>query len=267
MKRWNTLAILGAGNIGTAIAGGLVRSGTFDAGRITLTRRRIDQLDPFRNEGFNVTSDNLQAVRSSDILVLAVEPSHLDPLIEEIRPEIDPDRHLVLSILAGASCRRISEAIGNGVPVVRAMPNTAIAIRESMTCLATSSGDPEVIRAAETIFSAVGKTMVIREDQMAAATALCSSGIAFFLRAIRAASMAGVEIGFHSEQARLMAAQTVKGAAELLLAGDGHPEAEVDRVATPGGCTITGLNELEHQGFSSALIRSIVAASEKASRL
>src|SRR5690625_3714850 len=267
MNRWKSVAVLGAGNIGTSIAAGLARSGTFTPGQITLTRRRTELLDSWKSEGFRITSQNDEAAANSDILILAVEPHQLDSLIDEVREEIDPKRHLIISIITGAACGSILEKIGTDLPVVRAMPNTAIAIRESMTCIASNSPDAEALKKAEEIFSTVGQTMVIREDQMAAATALCSSGIAFFLRAIRAASQAGVEIGFHAGEAGLMAAQTAKGAASLLLEGGDHPEAEVDRVTTPGGCTITGLNELERQGFSSALIQSIVAATKKAQGL
>lgn len=147
------------------------------------------------------------------------------------------------------------------------MPNTAIAIQESMTCISAENKSGEGLKAAEEIFNQVGKTLIIDEELMIPATALCACGIAFFLRAVRAASQGGIEIGFHSEEALLMAAQTAKGAAALLLSGETHPEGEVDKVTTPRGCTISGLNQMEHNGFSSALIKGIVTSADKAAKL
>jgi len=146
------------------------------------------------------------------------------------------------------------------------MPNMAIAIRESMTCLCAAEGEHEALDVVGPLFEAVGRTLVLPEDLMVSATALGACGVAFFLRSIRAASQGGIEIGFHPEEALLMAAQAARGAASLLLEGD-HPESAIDRVTTPRGCTIAGLNELEHQGFSSAMIQGIVASARKAARL
>jgi len=136
-----------------------------------------------------------------------------------------------------------------------------------MTCLSADSKANGRLKIAEDIFNQVGKTLIIDEELMIPATALCACGIAFFLRAIRAASQGGIEIGFHSEEALIMAAQTAKGAAALLLSGETHPEGEVDKVTTPRGCTISGLNQMEHSGFSSALIKGIVTSAEKAALL
>ena len=113
----------------------------------------------------------------------------------------------------------------------------------------------------------IGKTLIINEEQMPSATALGACGVAFFLRAIRAASQGGIEIGFHSDEAFTIAAQTARGAATLLLNNDAHPESEIDRVTTPMGATIAGLNEMEHQGFSSAMIKGITTSTEKVSKL
>jgi len=146
------------------------------------------------------------------------------------------------------------------------MPNTAIAIRQSMTCIAASEKGEE-LGMVRRLFEGLGKVVVIDEELMIPATALCACGIAFFLRAIRAASQGGIEIGFHAEDALLMAAQTARGAASLLVEGGTHPEGEVDRVTTPQGCTISGLNQMEHNGFSSAMIKGIVTSAEKAAVL
>jgi pyrroline-5-carboxylate reductase len=147
------------------------------------------------------------------------------------------------------------------------MSNTAIAIREAMTCLCAAPEHQPALGRAKTLFDELGKTLLVSEEMMLPATALAGCGIAFFLRAIRAASQGGTQIGFHSEEALLMAAQTARGAASLLLSTRGHPESEIDKVTTPRGCTIEGLNEMEHHGFSSAMITGIVTSSNKAAKL
>ena len=147
------------------------------------------------------------------------------------------------------------------------MPNTAVSIGESMTCLCSDDRHGAALEETAELFDAVGGTLVIEEEMMVPATALCACGVAFFLRCVRAASQGGIEIGFHSEEALLLAAQTAKGAAALALKEDSHPEDEIDRVTTPRGCTIAGLNEMEHQGLSSAMIRGITVSARAAEGL
>jgi pyrroline-5-carboxylate reductase len=258
-----SIAIIGAGNIGTAIARGLAQTGTLGADQITLTRRHADKLQDLAAEGFATTTDNAMAIAASDLVILAVEPGQLDDLLQAVGSLLDPARHTVVSVVSGATIADMKRHLKDGVAVVRAMPNTAIAVGESMTCLSGTAG----LDLADQVFQAVGITLVIDEEQMSAATALCACGTAFFLRAIRAASQGGIEIGFHARDALAMAAQTAKGAASLLLARGLHPEREIDRVTTPRGATISGLNEMEHQGFSSALIRGITTSADKVDRL
>jgi pyrroline-5-carboxylate reductase len=267
LEERDQLAIIGAGNIGTAIAKGLVQSNHFKQNQIILTRRRIHLLDEFRRQDFVVEKDNLKAVRNASVVIIAVEPQQINGVLREISSQLDPARHLIISVVSGVSIRQIEQRIGSEVALVRAMPNTAIAIRESMTCLAAGENHDGAIDVAKRIFDAMGKTLVIAEEQMIAATALGACGIAFFLRAIRAASQGGIEIGFHAEEALLIAAQTAKGAATLLLHREKHPEDEIDKVTTPRGCTISGLNQMEHEGFSSAMIKGLVASADKASGL
>jgi pyrroline-5-carboxylate reductase len=143
----------------------------------------------------------------------------------------------------------------------------AVSIGESMTCIASDEHGEEALAEARALFDLVGRTLVITEEMVVPATALCACGVAFFLRAIRAASQGGIEIPFHPEEALLLASQTARGAASLLLSEERHPESEIDRVTTPRGCTIAGLNEMEHQGFSSALIKGILLSAEKAEGL
>lgn len=262
-----TLSILGSGNIGSALARGIVASGLSVPADIILTRRNTDLLAPFAREGYQVTTDNGDAVRRGDVIVLAVTPQQLNGLLADIRSSIEPRRHVVISLVSGASIAEIRKGLPDGTTVIRAMPNTAVAIRQSMTCIAASGAGAAELEMVRKLFEGVGRVVVIDEHLMVPATALCACGIAFFLRAIRAASQGGIEIGFHAEDALLMAAQTARGAASLLVEGGDHPEKEVDRVTTPQGCTISGLNQMEHQGFSSAMIRGIVTSAEKAAAL
>ena len=261
------IAILGAGNIGGAIALGLKTSGLFSADHITLTRRKVEALEEFKRLGFPVSSDNASAIRNSDILVVAVTPQQLNPLLSEITSIIDDRRHVIISLVSGVTIAEIRAQLNRNVPIIRAMPNTAIALSQSMTCIAGDATSENTLPIVKEIFDALGRTLVIDESLIVPATALCACGIAFFLRAIRAASQGGIEIGFHAEDALLMAAQTALGAASLVMQPGTHPESEVDKVTTPQGCTISGLNQMEHNGFSSALIKGIVTSAEKANIL
>ena len=261
------VAIIGGGNIGSAIAKGFLLSGCLKPEQITITRRKTQFLKVFSDKGCNVTKDNKKAVRESDIIIVAVLPQQLKELLEKIKSEIDSKKHILLSVVSGVSTEEILKIIDKKMEVVRIMPNIAVSIRESMTCIASDNASEKTIDLTKEIFNNVGTTLVISEEQMIPATALSACGIAFFLRAIRAASQGGIEIGFHSYEAIPMAAQTAKGAAGLLLSMKNHPEMEIDKVTTPEGCTIAGLNEMEHKGFSSAMIKGITTSSEKATSL
>lgn len=261
---YNQIAIIGCGNIGCAIAKGLVQSKQFLPTDITLTRRNISNLNDLKSDGFNITSDNAKAIKNSQIIIFAVEPKHLLPLLSKLKNSFT-NSHIIISVVTGIKILEINNTINSKAPIVRAMPNTAISIQESMTCL--TSDNIDALSNAENIFNTLGKTLIISEEQMVAATALGACGIAFFLRAIRSASQGGIEIGFNSDIAYKIAAQTAKGAASLLLNSKKHPEEEIDRVTTPRGCTIAGLNEMEHKGFSSAMIKGIVTSSQKAKQL
>jgi len=261
------IAILGTGNIGSSIARGLAASGLHRPQDIILTRRRTELLEDFKKEKFQVMSDNRAAAKTADIIILAVGPQQVEGLVKEIRPSLESDRHILLSIVSGVTTQQIAGWAAENVKIVRAMTNTAIAIREAMTCLCAGPADRSALNEAKEIFDALGKTLIIREELMLSATALTGCGVAFFLRAIRAASQGGTQIGFHSDEALLMSAQTARGAASLLLSAKSHPESEIDKVTTPCGCTIEGLNEMEHHGFSSAMITGIVTSNDKAARL
>ncbi len=262
------LAILGGGNIGLALARGLTAARRYTPARITITRRQVQMLEQAAQEGYRVQRDNHSAVRGARVVVVAVQPQQLAAVLEGIRDDLEPGVHVLISLVSGVTIEELRRYLGGDLAIVRAMPNTAIAIRESMTCLASDGQESdEALSVAAELFDAVGRTLVIPEEEMVPATALCACGIAFFLRAIRAASQGGIEIGFHPEQALLLAAQTARGAAALLLSAAGHPESEIDKVTTPRGCTIAGLNQMEHEGFSSAMIKGITTSAAKVARL
>ncbi len=256
------IAIIGGGNLGASIAEGLVRSDQYETKDISVTRHKIELLKHLSESGVNVHSDNILAVQNSDVVIIAVKPYNVDKILNEIKPALTSD-HVLVSVATGISISHMQTVVGESVPVFRAMPNTAISIRESMTCICTNNGDKvnkdEIVK----LFDQLGTSIIIQEELMDAATVLAACGIAYALRFIRAASQGGIEIGFDANTAQKIAAQTVKGAAGLLIEGGQHPEREIDKVTTPQGCTIAGLNEMEHQGFSSSLIKGILTSYQK----
>lgn len=260
-----SVAVLGGGNLGTALARGWVRSGVLAAANIGVTRRHPERLAELAAEGFLTGADNAAAASEATCIVLAVQPAQLGGVLDEIAPVLDKARHIVVSVVTGVSIAEVRERVSAEIPVVRAMPNTAVETLSSMTCVCAAPEDERGLAEVRELFDALGRTLRIDEEMMTPATALCACGIAFFLRTIRAAAQGGTEIGFHADEALLLAAQTARGAADLVLQGDTHPEHAIDRVTTPRGCTIAGLNELEHRGFSSAMIRGILTSSRRAS--
>ncbi len=257
------IAIIGGGNLGSAIAEGLTQSGFCKPSDITITRRNTAALSTLAEKGCNVHSDNKKAVRQSEIILLAVKPYNYSDIIAELKAVLNPKKHVVVSVITGVWIEQLQKAIGKAVPVVRAMPNTAIAIQQSMTCLAVAGVSDKQQNFIQKMFDQLGRTVIIDEKLMDAATVLGACGTAFAMRYIRANIQGGIEIGFDANTASLIAAQTVLGAADLLLKTGSHPEREIDKVTTPKGCTIAGLNEMEHQGFSSSLIKGITASYEK----
>ena len=260
------IAIIGGGNLGTAIAEGLISSGEVLPAALTVTRRRVEMLQKLKNLGIHVSSDNLKAVQDANLVILAVKPYQIMEILRQIKPVLRADKVLI-SLVAGIDLKEITEVTGNGIPVFRAMPNTAIAIRESMTLISTNGGDEGSKKLVVELFEKMGKTALIPDELMAASTVLASCGIAYALRYIRAAMQGGVEIGFGAELAQFITAQTVLGAAKLVLATGNHPDKEIDKVTTPRGVTITGLNEMENKGFSASLIQGLLVSFKKIEKL
>jgi pyrroline-5-carboxylate reductase len=258
------IGILGAGNIGMAIAKGLVSQKIIEPSHLFLSRKRNGLLVEHEKEGFPIT-DNQSLVAACDIIILAVLPGQAREVLQNLQTLFKEEKKLLISIVSAVSLRELKEWSGDKTEVVRVMPNTAVEYGASMTCIA---GDEEhSVNQVRELFDPLGKTMVIKEQLMPAATILAACGIAFFLRFIRAVSQGGIQIGFHADEAGKIAAQTALGAAELLMQTHNHPETEIDRVTTPMGCTISGLNEMEHFGLSSSMIKGIVKSYSEISDL
>ncbi|HUI32599.1 MAG TPA: pyrroline-5-carboxylate reductase dimerization domain-containing protein, partial [Dysgonamonadaceae bacterium] len=212
--------------------------------------------------GITTFQSNEEAVRNADVVIVAVKPYHIEGVLNEIKPVLTEDK-ILISIVTGVGLKVLDEMVGKEMPIFRVMPNTAIAIQESLTCISVNGNTEACKDYIFELFNVLGKTVEIDEDLMAAATVLASCGIAYALRYIRAAMQGGIEIGFSAETAQFITAQTVKGAAELILQSGNHPEREIDKVTTPMGITITGLNEMENKGFSASLIQGVLASYKK----
>lgn len=257
------IAIIGGGNLGSAIAEGLISSRFAKPQHIILTKRNIDTLRSLEERGVMVSSNNKDAARYAKWIILAVKPFQVKDILEQLRDDLDPLKHQIVSVMTGVWIKDIQEILGTEFTVFRAMPNTAIAIRQSITCICSHGANEEQSQFMGELFSQLGKVVFIEEKLMDAATVLGACGTAYAMRYIRANIQGGIEIGFDAKTASLIAAQTVKGAAELLLTQHTHPQQEIDKVTTPKGCTIAGLNEMEHQGFSSSLIKGVVTSYKK----
>jgi pyrroline-5-carboxylate reductase len=258
-------AIIGGGNLGKSIALGLLESKFTTPQNITVTRRNLAALTDLKEKGIGVTDDNHAAVKKASIVLLCIKPYQAEEVLAQIRNDLNPNQ-ILISVVTGVSLTDLEKLIGLKMPLFRAMPNTAIAVMQSMTCISTLHAGTAQIKKVEELFNRVGKSVFIEDNLMDAATVLGACGTAFALRFIRAKIQGGIEIGFDSKTASLIAAQTVLGAAELLLRTGSHPEAEIDKVTTPKGCTIAGLNEMEHQGFSSSLIKGVLTSYQKISK-
>lgn len=265
------VAIIGTGNMGGAIARGLAKGSIVKASDITCSNRSMEKLEKLleENKEFHVTQSNVEAVKGADIVMLCIKPWLMESVINEIKYQLDYEKQVVVSVAGGIGFEqlnqwllrdRMDETVATP-SLFRVIPNTAIEVGCSMTMVAACNALKEQEEMILNIFNELGSAILIGENLMTAGTALASCGTAFALRYIRAAMEAGVEMGFYPQQVKDIVAQTVKGAAELLLTHPGsHPEAEIDKVTTPGGITIRGLNKMEACGFTNAVIEGLKAS-------
>ncbi len=259
------IAIIGVGNLGYSIAVGILsQKKEIKCQSLYLTKRNTDSLAHLEKVStVRLTTDNKRAVKYSDVVIVAVQPVQLKEVLQEIKEVINPKKHTIISVATGRTIEEIELVLGSDKSIIRCMPNTAIAVGQSMTCISANKKGEKNVYIAKTIFNALGQTLNIDENLMQAATVICASGIAFWMRLIRATTQGAIQLGFHSEDAQKLSMQTCLGAASLLIDSQSHPEQEIDKVTTPSGCTIEGLNEMEHNGLSSSLIKGLVTSYEK----
>ncbi|WP_369048552.1 pyrroline-5-carboxylate reductase [Tenacibaculum sp. UWU-22] len=255
------IAIIGTGNLGRSIAKGLIINNAITS--LYLTKRNLSGIQDFEGyKNVTLTTNNQEAVKNSDIIIFAVQPAHFNNILIEIKSLLT-EKHILISTITGFSITKMESIVGEGAFLMRAMPNTAIAVGKSMTCICSNEKGKERIKIAQAIFNKLGNSIIIPESQMQAATVVCASGIAFWMRLIRATTQAAIQLGFDAKEAQELAMYTCEGSANLLITTGNHPEQEIDKVTTPKGCTIQGLNEMEHKGLSSSLIQGMVASFNK----
>lgn len=231
------------------------------------TRRSISELVDFGDDKTHITSDNKDVIQQCDYLIIALKPYTILSFLEEHKSFFDAKRHTIISVATGITLEELKNTLAfDEISLYRGMPNTAADVQESMTALTGLTDPLNRKQQVSELFRAIGDIVWIDEQLMESATILGACGIAYVLRFIRAMIQGGIEVGFDAKTANKIVSQTVKGAAQLLIQNGLHPEEEIDKVTTPKGCTIVGLNEMEHSGFSSALIKGIVTSYQKIER-
>lgn len=259
-----TIGIVGCGNLGLSLLNGIRKHDS--SVRIIGSRRNIKDLQSLDIPNTLFTSSNKELISQSDIIIIALKPYNVIAFLEENKLFFDSSKHSLVSVASGITIGEMESVVGHEFDVFRAMPNTAASVNESFTAISVGNDHLERSAPIQDLFNTLGETLIIDERLMESATILGACGIAYVLRFMRAMIQGGIEVGFDAKTATKIVSQTVKGAAELIIQNGTHPEEEIDRVTTPKGCTIVGLNEMEHSGFSSALIKGIVTSFEKIER-
>jgi pyrroline-5-carboxylate reductase len=262
------LAVLGAGKLGGILLRAYLKQGLFHANKVTATVRQGEKAAAMSKElGVAVTSENRKAVKGADIVLLGVKPQVIAEVLKEIMAEVS-EKTLVISVAASVPTSYLEQHLGPKVPVIRAMPNTPAAVGCGMTgiCKGAHAG-AEHLEIAKAMFEAVGRTVVVDEKNMDAVTGLSASGPAFAYIILESLAEAGVKVGLPRDVATLLAAQTMKGSASVVLETGDHPALLKDAVTTPAGCTIDGILELEEGKLRVTLIKAVVKATSRAGEL
>jgi pyrroline-5-carboxylate reductase len=262
------LAVLGTGKLGGILLRAYLKQGLFDTARVTATVKHAEKAASLAKElGVAVTTENRKAVHGADIVLLGVKPQVVGEVLKEIAPELS-DKALVISVAASVPTSYIEQHTGGNVPVIRAMPNTPCAVGCGMTGICRGShAAAQHLEMARTMFDAVGRTVVVDEKNMDAVTGLSASGPAFAYIILESLAEAGVKVGLPRDVSTLLAAQTMKGAASVVLETGDHPALLKDAVTTPAGCTIDGILELEEGKLRVTLIKAVVKATHRAGEL
>lgn len=259
------ITIIGAGNIGGAIARGLVNANACSASQITVTAAHESSLEKFAEDGYVVSMDNAAAVNGADVVIFALKPWIVREVAESLRNSLDYGRQIIISVAAGVPSGEFLESLGvqeDKTPeLVYAIPNIAVELGTGMTFIApVGEFSQYALDVTRKIFEWLGEILVTDEEHLSAGTALSSCGLAYALRYMRAAAEGGVELGFNPADAVRIVSLTMAGAAALVRENNSHPEVEIDRVTTPGGITIKGLNAMEEAGFTNAVIQGLKAS-------
>ena len=247
--------------MGGAIAEGLLRCDDLRADDITMCDHNLPVMDHFAQKGTSVTSDNQLAAEGSDIVMVVVKPWCVEQTLKGIKPVIDYKSQLLVVVAAGIPSEKINEWMekdGERPSLFLVMPNIAIAYKQSMTFITPVDASATEIKQITDIFDELGESLIMEERLFPTATAM-SCAIAYAMRYVRANVEGGVEMGFKAKDAKKIVLQTIKGAVELLQATGEHPESAIDKVTTLGGCTIKGLNTMEQEGFTNAVIKGLLA--------
>jgi pyrroline-5-carboxylate reductase len=262
------LAVLGTGKLGGILLRAYLRKGMFEAKHVTATVKHGERAATLAKDlGVRVSTDNRNAVDGADIVLLGVKPQVVGEVLKEIAPELS-GKTLVISVAASVPTSYIEQQVQKRVPVVRAMPNTPSAVGCGMTgiCRGAHAG-ADHLEMAQAMFDAVGRTVIVDEKNMDAVTGLSASGPAFVYIILESLAEAGVKVGLPRDVATLLAAQTMKGAASVVLETGDHPALLKDAVTTPAGCTIDGILELEEGKLRVTLIKAVVKATHRAGEL
>ena len=262
------VAFLGLGKMGGILLQALLKKNLLSTKNTVATVRHPERAQKLSQElGISVTTDNRQAAQQSDLVLLCVKPQTVREVTEEIAAEMTPDKQLI-SIVASVPTLYIEEILDSEVPVVRAMPNTPCVIGFGMTGLCKGKfADESHLDIAKTLFDSVGMTVTVEEKRMDAVTGLSASGPAFIYIILESLAEGGVKVGLPRDVATLLAAQTVQGAARMVLETGQHPALLKDAVTTPAGCTVDGIMELEEGKLRVTLIKAVVKATERAKEL
>lgn len=260
------IAIIGAGAMGGAIAEGLIKGDYVKNEDITVSDPVAETRKRFADMGVTANPSNQLAAQGADVVCVVVKPWLVEQVLTSLRDVLDYNQQLLVVVAAGVKSQDITTWLtkdGKMIPLFLCIPNIAIAQLQSMTFLVPAAeAQPQQTEQVKALFDSMGHTLLTDEQHLAAGTTLASCGIAYAMRYIRAASEGGVELGFKADDAKQIVMQTMRGAVELLEATGLHPEAAIDLVTTPGGVTIKGLNEMEHAGFTSSVIRGLKAGAK-----
>ncbi|HSI76300.1 MAG TPA: pyrroline-5-carboxylate reductase [Lunatimonas sp.] len=260
MKENYKIAIIGCGNLGLSIVNGLLGGSAYKGEQLTVTKRHPESLFYLQSQGITVLGDNAEAAKDADLVILGVKPYNVEVVLNDMKPVLRTDKQVIVSLAAGVTIAQMQQMLEPGTAIFRVMPNIAADIKESITCICGKDFSEEAEILVRDVFESIGVNILIEEHLMEAATVLGACGIAFVFRFMRAMTQGGIQIGFDAKTANKIVTQTVKGASELIIKKGLHPEAAIDKVTTPKGSTIVGLNEMEHHGFSAAMVRGMLAS-------